>query len=42
MAIAIFGHLDASGKFAGRKEKVAEIKSYVITSADESQLTQTY
>ncbi len=41
-AIAIFGHLDSSGKFAGRKEKVAEMKPYVIISADKSQLTQMY
>ncbi len=42
MALAIFGHLDSSGKFAGRKEKVADIKSYVITRADQSQSTHTY
>jgi hypothetical protein len=42
MATANFGHLDSSGKFAGRKEKVAEMKSYVTTSADKSQIIKTY
>jgi hypothetical protein len=37
MAIASFGHLDSSSKFASRKEKVAEMKFYVITNADKSQ-----
>ena len=42
MALVIFGHLDSSGKFAGRQEKVAGMKPYVIISADKSQLTQMY